>query len=111
MYAIRSYYEITFENLLSPAPQTNVNNAAPGIGLPPGQTEQPYTRTASIHFNGMQLVDNIASDGSNVGANGSSLVAPGSSTTYKLYAEKEGAYGFYSMGAPLLGEGNRNNFV
>ena len=46
--------------------------------------EQPATRTASVHVNGMQLVGSIASDGSNVGKNASSLVKPDGFAVYKL---------------------------
>ena len=68
--------------------------------------EQPATRTASVHVNGMQLVDTIASDGSNVGKNVSSLVKPGGAAIYKLYAEREGGYLLYSAAATTGGEGD-----
>ncbi len=61
----------------------------------------PATVTAGIHFNGMQMADSIASDGSFVGGNASSLVAPGQSTTYKLSPPAEGTFLIYSMGAPM----------
>jgi hypothetical protein len=51
--------------------------------------DQPATRTAGVHVNGMELV-NIGSDGSNVGNNPPSLVPPGSSTVYTLTAKREG---------------------
>src|SRR5574341_1190657 len=55
--------EITFTNLLANAPVDD---------------EQPATRAASIHVNGLQLVNDITDDGTNVGANVSSgLVDPG----------------------------------
>ncbi|HLG28708.1 MAG TPA: multicopper oxidase domain-containing protein, partial [Candidatus Brocadiales bacterium] len=82
---------ISFQNLLASTPVDD---------------EQPATRTASIHVIGMQLVDSIASDGSNVGTNASSLVAPGGSKTYKLYAEREGAHLLYSAAATTGGEGD-----
>lgn len=50
------------------------------------ESDQPHTRTASVHVEGMQLVNNIADDGSNVGQNASSLVRPGGSATYNLAA-------------------------
>lgn len=81
---------ISFQNLLS---------AAPG-------GDQPATRTASIHVAGLQLVDGIGSDGSYVGANASSLVGPGQSTTYKVYADREGTFLMYSTAAPVGGEGD-----
>ena len=59
------------------------------------------TREASIHVDGLHLMGDIGSDGSNVGANApGSLVAPGSSTTYTYYAAIEGTHLAYSMGLP-----------
>src|SRR5262249_6970638 len=55
---------ITFTNLLSASPLS----------------DQPATRSAGVHVNGMELVGGIASDGSNVGTNVPSLVSPGGST-------------------------------
>jgi hypothetical protein len=83
--------QINFTNLLSPTVRDN---------------EQPATRTASVHVNGMQLVDSIASDGSNVGKNVSSLVKPGGFATYKLYAEREEGYFLFSTAANTGGEGD-----
>ncbi len=82
---------IKFQNLLADVPVDN---------------EQPATRTAGIHVIGMQLVGSIASDGSNVGNNASSLVAPGGRATYTLFAEREGAYFLYSTAATTGGEGD-----
>lgn len=82
---------ISFQNLLASSPVDD---------------EQPATRTASIHVIGMQLVGSIASDGSNVGTNASSLVAPGGSKTYTLYAEREGTHLLYSAAATTGGEGD-----
>jgi hypothetical protein len=70
----------------------------------PVDQEQPATRTASIRALGLQLVTSIASDGSNVGANASSLVAPGGSATYTFYAEREGSHVLHSGGAMTGGE-------
>lgn len=83
--------QITFQNLLHPAPVDE---------------EQPATRTASIHVIGMQLVGSIAADGSNVGTNPSSLVAPGGTVTYKFFAEREASYVLYSTAANTGGEGD-----
>lgn len=82
---------IKFTNWLAPSP---VND------------EQPATRAASVRVIGMQLVGGIASDGSNVGANASSLVPPGGSASYTLHAEREGGYLLYSGGAIAGGEGD-----
>src|SRR5688500_12946814 len=54
--------------------------------------DQPNTRSASIHVAGLQLVGGIGDDGSNVGQNPSSLVSPGGSAVYTLYAEREGSH-------------------
>src|SRR5215207_4309615 len=68
--------------------------------------DQPNTRSAGVHVAGMQLVNSIADDGSNVGVNTSSLVAPGGSTVYTLYAEREGTHLLYSSAATTGGEGD-----
>ena len=83
--------QIKFQNLLDP------NRA---------DKNQPATRTASIHVEGMQLVNSILDDGSNVGTNPSSLVAPGGNITYTLYAQKEGNHLLYSTAATTSGQGN-----
>lgn len=82
--------EIKFENFLSTPPGANIS---PDFG--------PATLSAGIHLNGMQMIGSITSDGSNVGGNTNSLVAPGQSTTYKLFAAAEGTFLLYSMGAPM----------
>jgi len=82
---------VNFQNLLS---------------LVPANDEQPATRTAGVHVMGMQLVGGIASDGSNVGQNASSLVAPGGSATYTFFGERDGTYLLYSTAATTGGEGD-----
>ncbi|HEX7154130.1 MAG TPA: hypothetical protein VF618_21765 [Thermoanaerobaculia bacterium] len=82
---------IQFQNLLAAAPVDN---------------QQPATRTASIRALGLQLVNSIASDGSKVGTNASSLVAPGGKATYTYYAEREASHLLYSGAAQTGGEGN-----
>jgi hypothetical protein len=81
---------ITFTNLLSPSPLN----------------DQPATRTAGVHVIGMELVNGIASDGSNVGANPSSLVAPNGTAVYTFYATREGNNLLYSTAATTGGEGD-----
>ncbi len=83
--------QINFQNLLA---SSRVND------------NQPNTRAAGIHVVGLQLVNTIASDGSHVGANASSLVAPGGTATYTYFAEREGNNLFYSTAATTGGEGN-----
>ena len=80
---------IDFENLLAATPTA----------------DQPVTRTASIHVAGLQVVGSIDDDGSNVGANRSSLVGPGEKTRYTLFAEKEGTFMLYSTADNASGEG------
>ena len=82
---------INFQNLLNP---TRVD------------ANQPATRTAGVHVTGLQLVGNINDDGSNVGANPTSLAAPGERRTYRLYAERENMYFMYSAAAMTGGEGD-----
>jgi hypothetical protein len=81
---------ITFSNLLSSAPIH----------------DQPATRTAGIHVIGMELVDGMGSDGSNVGNNPPSLIGPGGSTIYTLTATREGNNLMYSTAATTGGEGD-----
>src|SRR5262245_4138878 len=82
---------INFQNLLNPR---RVND------------NQPITRTAGLHVTGLQLVNSIADDGSNVGANASSLARPGERRSYKLYAERENVYFLYSPAAQTGGQGD-----
>ncbi len=88
---VRDCLEIHFQNLLAPA---RVDN------------DQPATRYAGIHVVGLQLVNSIADDGSNVGLNSSSLVAPGGTAVYTLYAEREGQHVFNSLGAVTGNDGD-----
>jgi hypothetical protein len=81
---------ITFQNLLSTSPAG----------------DQPATRTAGVHAKGMELVGSISSDGSNVGQNPPSLVAPGGSAIYTFTATREGNNLMYSSAATTGGEGN-----
>jgi manganese oxidase len=83
--------QISFQNLLDPDR---------------AHEDQPATRTASVHVQGLALVGSIASDGSNVGVNSNSLVAPGGSRTYTYYAGREGNHLLYSTAATTGGEGN-----
>ena len=88
---------INFTNLLAPD-AADVNSFA--------ANNAPATRTASAHVMGLQLVGTIASDGSNVGLNQSSLVAPGASATYTYFAQREGNHLLYSTAATTGGEGD-----
>ncbi|NJL29589.1 MAG: hypothetical protein HC897_17730, partial [Thermoanaerobaculia bacterium] len=66
----------------------------------PVDREQVATREASVHVTGMQLVGSIADDGSYVGQNASSLVAPGGTRYYTFYAEREGPFAPQQRCAP-----------
>ncbi|HEX8474951.1 MAG TPA: Ig-like domain-containing protein, partial [Pyrinomonadaceae bacterium] len=83
--------QVKFQNLLAPSPADD---------------NQPHTRTAAVHVIGMQLVNGILDDGSNVGRNQSSLIQPGDTATYTLYAEREGNHLLYSSAATTGGEGD-----
>ena len=90
---------IAFTNLLSPSPLSHKDPEDP-------LSDQPATRSAGIHVNGMELVGSIASDGSNVGVNPPSLIGPGGSTVYTLAATREGNNLMYSTAATTGGEGD-----
>jgi manganese oxidase len=97
--------QIYFTNYLK-APKDGNLYLPPTTTPPPASANvnpdlAPATLTAGIHVNGMQMVDNIASDSSFVGANNNSLVPPNQSKTYNLLATAEGTYLLYSMGAPM----------
>ncbi len=81
--------EVTFTNLLATTAQ-NVTTPLPNA------ENQPTTRAASLHVQGMEWVASSADDGSWVGNNPSSLAAPGATQVYTLYAAKEGTYLLYS---------------
>ncbi len=107
---------IHFTNLLDPVgfifdlPADFPTDPILGLGVPINQQvdNQPLTRVASIHVDGLELVNGIADDGSRVGRNpaGSSVVAPGFSTDYTYYAPDKGTHLLYSMGTTLGAEGD-----
>lgn len=98
---------IVFTNLLSPIEDGEETFRDPRTGIPMSiESDEPATRAASIHVSGMELSGSIASDGTNVGFNASSLAQPGETRVYTLRARKEGAYLLYSMGAAAGGEGD-----
>ncbi|HEY9283716.1 MAG TPA: hypothetical protein VIP46_09710, partial [Pyrinomonadaceae bacterium] len=89
--------QIDFQNLLAPEVRDD---------------DQPATRTASIHVAGLQLVNSIHDDGSNVGRNEprpGGLVRPGERITYTLYADgkmREGTHLLFSAAATTTAEGD-----
>jgi manganese oxidase len=103
---------VTLTNLL--APQANPNNVQPNA-VPPINVlvnDQVRDRHVGFHVSGLQLVDSIADDSSMVGnvtSGPGSLIPVGQTRTYRLYAEKEGAFVAQSYGAPFGGEANQGN--
>ena len=110
---------VNFTNLL--APVANPNNAQQDQLI---NNDQVAGRCAVFHVSGTEVVDNIASDGSMVGANpganigdsttgasvcGPGMAAPGESRTYSLYTPHEGAFVINSYGATLGSEANSGN--
>ena len=116
---------VNFQNLVSTAPNPlnapldrdgvgNDPNPGTADGLPQVNVfvdEQVADRRTSFHANGMQLraAGGIMNDGSNVGANPSSLAAPGQSLVYNLYAEREQVYQIVSHGALVGSDANQGN--
>ncbi|MGG5812522.1 multicopper oxidase domain-containing protein [Falsiroseomonas sp. CW058] len=68
--------------------------------------DQPATRRAGVHVQGLHYVDGPTDGGAFVGNNPSGLVAPGASITYRLFAPQEGTFLFHSTAAMTGGEGN-----
>lgn len=71
--------------------------------------EQVADRHVGFQVNGLQAVNSIDDIASYTGRNANSLVAPGSSRSYTLYAEREGAFDVSSRGATFGGEGAAGN--
>ena len=94
--------EITFTNWLS---DTAVDVTTP---IPNAQ-DQPSTRAASIHLQGMEWVASSADDGSWVGRNASSLVRTGETHVYTLYAAHEGTFLLYSAADSYTNPGGGAN--
>ncbi|WP_437309468.1 copper oxidase [Sorangium sp. So ce388] len=64
----------------------------------------PTTRHASIHVVGLQI-RSLDALGGDVGRNEGSLVAPGESRTYELFADREGTFLMHSAGAMAGADG------
>jgi hypothetical protein len=80
--------EVEFRNLLTPA----------------AISTQPTTRAASLHVQGLNWATAATDDGSWVGANATSLAAPGAPALhYRLYAAEEGEFLLYSTGDTFTG--------
>lgn len=76
---------------------------------PGGPTSSVFTKTrhAGVHILGTEMAESINDDGSYVGFNSSSLVAPGATITYTLNVPKEGVYMLYSTGATVATGGQK----
>lgn len=71
--------------------------------------EQVADRHVGFQVNGLQAVNSIDDISSYTGRNANTLVAPGATRTYTLYAEREGAFAASSRGATFGGEGDAGN--
>jgi hypothetical protein len=108
---------ITLSNLLAPVAnpfevtgpaECDVNNPGEvrsGIPFTCEIDDQVAARDVSLRFQGTELVNSIDDDGSYVGENDSSLVAPGKARTFKIRAPKDGAFLGVSYGGAIGGEG------
>ncbi|HEX9180679.1 MAG TPA: hypothetical protein VF859_09810, partial [Burkholderiales bacterium] len=114
---------VNFQNLVAPTP--NLRKFVidrDGIGrdpnpvtadndpqIPTSTDEQVLERRVGFHAAGLQLIGSIASDGSHVGRNPSSLMLPGQSTVYSLFAEHEGVHQVINTGALVGSDANQGN--
>lgn len=107
--------QVTFTNLLAHERPIIVSPEGPEV-VDPNEgpeapellpaSDAPATRSASIHAEGVDYVDGIASDGSFVGNNSNSLAAPGETRVYRWYANRQGQHRLISLGAVSGGEGD-----
>ncbi len=96
--------EVNFENLLSF--NDNPNNAQPDIMT---INDQVMDRSVGFSPVGMSAVNSIDDMSSYVGKNENSMLTPGQSTTYTLYASDEGSHLVVSNAATFGGEGAGGN--
>jgi hypothetical protein len=117
--------DVNFQSLVSPVPNPlNAPVDRDGIGNDPNPVtadglpqinvftdEQTAERRVGFHAAGMQLraQGGIANDGSYVGVNPSSLMSPGQTTTYHLFAEKEQVYQVINPAALVGSDANQGN--
>ncbi|PWB65511.1 MAG: hypothetical protein C3F14_05370, partial [Deltaproteobacteria bacterium] len=112
---------VHLENLLTPLANPlhpPLDTAVTGVEFNVELDDQPKDRAVGFHAAGMQLVDDINDDGSMVGnnhlapgasaANGS-LIGPGQSRSYKVYAEKEGVFLVTSEGVTIGSDANEGH--
>jgi hypothetical protein len=108
---------ITLSNLLAPVANPfqvagpadcDVNNPGEvrsGIPFTCEIDDQVAARNVSLRFQGTELVSSIDDDGSFVGVNDSSLIAPGMARTFTIRAPKDGAFLGVSYGSVIGGQG------
>lgn len=98
---------VQLQNLL--AEQANPRK---GEGHPALQIDDQVTdRHVGFKVNGLQAVNSIDDIATNSGENDNTLLAPGASRNYVLYAEREGAFLATSYGATFGGEGTAGNMT
>ena len=95
---------VTLHNLLSPISNPNHSPVAAMQA-----DEQTADRNVGFHVKGMQLVGSITDDGSSVGRNPASFVAPGQARSYRLFAEKEGTFLLTNPASVVGSEANQGN--
>ncbi|HSB80876.1 MAG TPA: hypothetical protein VLM91_19000, partial [Candidatus Methylomirabilis sp.] len=104
---------VNFQNLLTAvANPFNAPKVTPAGQqfAPPIVDDQTAERRVGFHVSGLQPVNSIADDGSNVGNNGAAgLVPSGGSTLYTLYAAKEGVFVVSNPGSTFGSDGNMGN--
>ncbi|MFY0579435.1 hypothetical protein ACN28S_38895 [Cystobacter fuscus] len=101
---------VHFQNLLTPlANPRSVPSIINRLKFLLPIDDQVADRFASFTVPGLQLVSSIADDSSFVGRNDSSLVAPGGSATYTLFAQREDTFLVTSYGATFGGEATYGN--
>ncbi len=106
--------EIQFTNLLDPNRRNQFKAGDPPNPRCPGPLDdpqqgcgdQPGDRWAGFYVTGLTPAADITDMAQHVGANASSLVAPGASRTYRLRADEEGTFFAYSPAATSGGDGN-----
>jgi len=97
--------------------QVNFTNRLTGLANPNNPVnpllqvnDQVAERRAGFHAQGLELVESILDDASNVGRNTSSLApAAGGTAIYKYFAPKEGAYLVTNPGATFGGDASAGN--
>ena len=113
---------VNLENLLTPARNPfnpiNLADSIPPFNLP--LDDQPRDRFVGFHAAGMQVFTGVYDDGSIAGSNAvlenpanreGGLISPGNSTTYRLYAEKEGVFLITSEGVVVGSDGNEGHIA